>query len=263
MDAGEILKLELRRTKVKDLLEYLTEHDKHCDRVPYRIAWKIKVRCNEGNLSDPKIRKGYGLQEKWDERWEEKLEVNHNLFDQACEDGLDFVGDTHDKKHASMCPWTTKEGDEFDYEICQAGRSGGWIELHRFEGAEVKLDDFEDQYGLLRETEESYTCPECEGRFVNRSDGKQSGKVWHKITCHDPERHTEAYYEDIEDNGLADEDWLEKLVRFCKSLDEFDASKELKYQLAFRREELEERWEEERKEEIREAGEAEECCLAF
>jgi len=260
MDAGEILKLELRRTKVKDLLEYLTGHDNHCDGPynPRRIAWNIKVGCNEGNLTDPEIRKEYGLQEKWDERWEEELEVNSNLFYQACDDGLDFVGDTTGK-YKPQCPWTTKEGDEFDYEIWQAGRSGGWLELKSFEGAEVKLSDLEDLYGLLCEAD---ICPECEGRFVDSPDGK-GGQVWHKTTCHDPEGHTESYYYELENDGLNSEDWLEKLVRFCKSLDEFDASKELEHQLAFRRQELEERWEEERKEEIIEAGEAEERYLAF
>jgi len=263
MNAGEILKLEMRRTKVKDLLEYLTGHDNHCDGPynPRRIAWNIKVGCNEGNLSDTKIREEYGLQEKWDERWEEELEVNGNLFDQAREDGLDFVGDTIGK-YKPQCPWTTKEGDEFDYEMWQAGRSGGWLELHRFEGFGVKLSDLEDQYGLLCETERSYICPECEGRFVGKPDGSDE-KIWCRTTCPNREEHTEAYYGELEDEGLNNEVWLEKFVRFCKSLDEFDASKELEYQLAFRRQELEERWEEERKEEIREAGEAEERCLAF
>lgn len=260
MNPEDILILEMRRNRVKELLDYLLGHDRHSDGGPDRIAWNIKVYDADYNLGRPELRQEYGLKEKWDKRWEKQLE-DGNFVNQCCQDGLDFLGDTYGK-YKPMCPWTTKEGDDFSYELWQGGRSGGWMELHRFEGAEVKMDNLEERYGLLCETEESYTCPECEGHFVDRSDGKQGWRVWHKTTCHDPERHTEAYYEE-EDNGLDCEGWLEKLVRFCKSLDEFDASKELEHQLAFRRQELEREWEEEERIETQKEAEAEELYLEF
>lgn len=254
MDGGEILKLELRHTKVKNLLEYLTKHDKHCDRSPHHIAWNIKVRCNEGDLSDPKIREEYRLKDEWDERWEKHLEEDHDLFYDCCNNGLGFVGDTAGK-YKPFCPWITEEGDEFDYELGQGGRSGGWLELYNFEGGKVDLDSLEDQYAGLCETEEKYACSKCTGHFIKRENGPST---WKTTVCHNPEEHTESYYENLENELLQNEEWLEKLVRFCKSLDEFDASKELTHQFAFRRQELEDEWEGERKEETQKQVEMEE-----
>jgi len=239
----DILVLEMKRDTVKELLEYLTEHDKHCDRNSNCIAWNIKTYAADESLrKNPELRREYGLQDKHDRRWEKELEQNRNLIGNCCEDGLDFVGDTRCKGRVPFFPWTTKEGDEFDYEIWQAGRSGGWLELHTFEGSKVKLDDLEELYEYFCETEADYCCNECKGHMiqVKCSDGYRS--KWVRDKCHDPEAHTQSYYEELE-NKLGEHDWLEKLVRFCRSLDEFNASAELEHQLANRRQQLEEEWE--------------------
>ncbi len=248
MKPEDILVLEMKREAVKELLVYLTEHDTHSDRHdPNHIAWNIKTHAADESLKDPELRREYRLKDKHDERWEKELEQNRELVWNCCEDGLDFVGDTLDKKRNPFSPWTTKEGDEFDYEIWQAGRSGGWLELHTFEGGKVKPAYLKELYECLCETEADYCCRACEGHMIQVEvkggyTGTYNVPKWVREKCHGPGLHTQSYYEELE-GKLFEQDWLEKLVRFCRSLDGFDANKKLEHQLAHRRQQLEEEWE--------------------
>lgn len=249
MSPEEKLILALRREALKKTYEYLLEHDTHYDHGTRKhIAWNIKVRMNESDLRDPATRKEWGLKKKWDKRWEQETEKNHDLFWSCCEDGLGFVGDTRGK-YKPMFPWITKDGDEFDYEIWQAGRSGGWLELYSFEGSMANVGDLDETYQDILEEEGDYQCSECVGHVLTVQKNGYTDYKWVRDACNNPETHTEEYYENLGRliDCEANPDWLEKLAKFCRSLDEFDARRELEHQFAFRRQEKEEEWEEEAK----------------
>lgn len=251
MSPEEKLKLAVRRETIKETYGYLLNHSARYGNhgTSKYIAWNIKVHMFESELRGPAIRKEYGLKKKWDEQWEQEIEKKPDMFWRCCEDGLGFVGDTRGK-HKPMFPWTTKDGDEFDYEIWQAGRSGGWMELHSFEGVAINVNDLDETYQGLITEEVDYLCSGClrHAVFVQKV-GYDEGK-WVRDFCGSPETHGDEYYETLENLIGRDRvtEWLEKLAKFCRSLDEFDAKRELEHQFAFRRQEKEVEWKEEAEE---------------
>lgn len=169
------------------------------------LAWNIKVHsCDtSGHKGSSKVGKEY------DKLWEKYLEGNNEFFYQCCEDGLGFVGD---KKYRH---WDWAEGlpglEKCDYELYQAGRSGGWLVLSEFDGVEIDAlkDDVEDLAQHLEDYESNeqfddaeYTLNEMEGNIA----------------------------------------LLEKLKIFCDSLDKFDATIEWNEQCNFRRSQIEDDW---------------------
>jgi hypothetical protein len=211
------LKLAMERELKAELIDYLADHATHSDRYDSgRLAWNIKTYRADHDLDNKELRKEYGLKERWDTKWGETIESDDGLIWQCCEDGLGFVGD---EKYRH---WNWNEGMEeigdCTYELYQTGRSGGWLELHKFDGSEVKAEDF-----IIPE---EYHCNSCS------ADEGCNEELHHDIALNE-------YLDEL------DYDWLKKLVIFCKSLDKFDADKELEHQLAFRRQQMEEEWEKE------------------
>lgn len=193
----------------KGLLEYLLAHDEHGG----KIAWNIKTHRAEVRKLPENLYIENNLDHYWDEKWEEYLDEHDELFGNCCEDGLGFVGSNKNRQ------WDWR--DYQDYDLYQAGRSGGWLELSRFEGQKVSLLVLEEYYEDL-----------CNGVSSDFED-----------------------FDELVES--VDHAWLDKLVEFCKSLDTFNASRELEHQYASRRAFMEEEWNNEEhplKRELRKIG---------
>jgi len=199
------------------IIDYFIDHEKHSSRYnPKYLAWNIKV--DDYNLSD-KHYKEFRLDPKWDNRWDEYEERGCDIFSQICQGGLGFVGD----KKTRDFDWTVYPGKEFDYTLWQSGRSGGWLILTMFEDKEMKnfdiCDDLRDTYDI-----------ECDYTLSNLSDDTQDDYI--------------GTGESAGVRGIIDRilDKYVTMYKFCKSLDEFNASEEYLYQLASHRQEKELEW---------------------
>lgn len=169
------------------------------------LAWNIKIYNNDetGHSGSEKVNS------KYDKLWEKYLKDTPEFFGWCCEDGLGFVG-----KKFRQYNWN--EGvpgiEECDYELVQAGRSGGWLILESFDG--VGVSDLQDNIESFVDTLEEHEANEGQD-----------------------------YAEEILDEIEGNVDLLEKLKIFCESLDKFDATEEWNHQCNFRRYNLECEWE--------------------
>ena len=201
--------VEKTKKKYKLLINRILDRNFYCpDRGDYCPEWNIKVSGDySGHSGSEKTDK------KWDILWEKWLEEHkENFFWNCCEDGLGFVGDkkTRDYDWHGRIP----EIEGCDYELYQAGRSGGHLYLKTFDGQETNKGKFKEIAGYLDETIDIET---------DFSD-------------------VEGWIGDI-DNILPGVDWLKKLLMFCESLDRFDATEEWNHQCNYRRSEKEAEWE--------------------
>lgn len=169
------------------------------------LAWNIKVgSCDtSGHKGSSQLNKDY------DKLWEKYLEDKDEFFYRCCEDGLGFVGD---KKHRQ---WNWNDGipeiEKCDYELYQAGRSGGWLVLSEFDGVEIAAlkDNVED--------------------FIQQVEDYE---IDEQFDCAD----------EVLDEMEGNVDLLEKLEIFCESLDKFDATVEWNEQCNSRRSQIEHDW---------------------
>lgn len=204
------LEYELRKTKILSKFIPLKEWFESREYRNYDhgrtqgLAWNIKVWNNDetGHSGSEK------LNSKYDKLWDKYLKDTPEFFGWCCEDGLGFVG-----KKFRQYNWN--EGipgiECCDYELVQAGRSGGWLILERFANVDLfqYKDDIELLLTILQEDEDKIDIEDlCE---------------------------TLANIEDLSDS-------LTALKIFCESLDKFDATKEWNHQCNFRRYNLECDW---------------------
>jgi len=206
---------------VSEIIDYFVDHDRHSNRHDGScLAWNIKVR--DFWLKE-KHYKEYGLDHKWDNRWDE-YERTHDVFWSCCEDGLSFVGDAKRR----IDNWTVYPGIEYEYTIWQSGRSGGWLELHEFEGMNMSGFDIIEDLKDIYYTEYDYELQDAD------DDDDES--------CIRAKKEAEsAGVRAVIDRVI---DSFVPLYMFCRSLDDFDASEEYLHQLAFRRNPKEEEWNE-------------------
>lgn len=192
---------EIIKTELREILEYLEGHPLHDS----RLAWNIKVYSPDtsGRSGDCHTDK------KWNPLWDLFVEKDQGFFWLCCEDGLGFTGD----KESRQFNWNDgiPEIEGCDYELWQAGRCGGWLELHSFDGGSLDIDE---AIGDIK------TCLESE----DPEDPEESGCPRDFLV------------------GDSSFDYYKKLIIFSKSLDEFDATEEWNHQCNFQRYLMEEKW---------------------
>lgn len=118
------------------IVEYFEGHSRHSERYGKDcISWNIKISKGFNGLQE-KHYEEYGLDKKWDEKWEEYCKENDSLFWDACCEALYFVEEGY----------ITSRTHEFeDFKMCTAGRLGGWLELHEFEGEDMRGFDLTER----------------------------------------------------------------------------------------------------------------------
>lgn len=200
-----------------EIIDYFLEHDTHSignGYSPSVMAWNIKVRKFD---LEPKHYKEFGLHHKLDKQWEMHCKEN-DPFWLCCEDGLRFILEGE---------WTYYPGIESKYKMYTAGRSGGWLVLDEFEGMKMKDFDIKAKIDEAFEwgTQNYGELDEDEAMEENKRRKLSSGIQSVLMVIFD----------------------LIPLYKFCKSLDEFDASEEFLYQLGFQRQQWEEEWMKEHK----------------
>jgi len=204
---------KVKSVRIKDIISYFENHDYHSDRHdPDHIAWNIKVRdfdIKENHYEE------FGLDHKWDEKWEEYVNQNYELFGQMCELGLDFAGSNNMRSCDFM--------GESNYKLYCEGRSGGWLALHEFDGYDTnKIVD--SILEIIDETIEEMIDDIRECRLGEKDHIQHDLFIGYKEKAID---------------GI---DYYTPIYKFCKALDNFDATKEFLNQLAFHRCTKEEEW---------------------
>lgn len=212
------------RDELQEVVDFLAAHDSRYDRSERRIAWNIKV--HDYDLPD-EVRKEFSLEKKWDDRWEEALNNDYNILDRACQDGLGFIGDEKSQHYNYIEGHEDKDLSTSNYVIWQAGRSGGWLELHSFNGTGPDIHRIRavSEGGMWSFQE---YCDFC----TSNKTIKDSDELDQLLTAY-----IDEYLGEIEGFKL--------LKLFVEEVDKFDAGNELRYQLGFQRQQLEEEWQQE------------------
>lgn len=131
--------LESRR----EIIEFLCNHEMHRldnNYSPFALAWNIKVYAfNTSGKID-----GFTPDAELDERWEEYIERNDELFWTVAADALSQFTDKN---------YSTYDGnDAGEYEFGITGRSGGWLVLRKIEGfGELKWANQSDMRADLKD----------------------------------------------------------------------------------------------------------------
>jgi hypothetical protein len=209
------------RDELQKVVDFLAGHDDHSG----KIAWNIKVY--DTDITD-EVRKEFSLDKKWDKRWEEESEKDYHLHSNACEDGLSWTGDSQKQDYNYIEGHANQELSSSNYEIYSSGRSGGWLELHKFNCSEPDYDEIK---GLS-------TCGVLS--FRDYKEKWFNGEPGEDIV----EEYLDEYLGDMESYKL--------LKLFVEEVDKFNAQRELIYQLGFRRQQLEEEWNEEFEDQVME-----------
>ena len=207
------LEYDLRKTKILSKFISLKKWFESRDYRSYDhdrtqgLAWNIKVHNNDetGHSGSEKINS------KYDKLWERYLKGYECFFDECCEDGLGFVGDAKYRQY----DWNAgiPEIEAIDYDLAQAGRSGGWLILSTFDGGEVsEVKDNIESFIYRLETHEADGNLDLADELLDETENNNSI------------------------------DLLEKLKIFCDSLDKFNATQEWNHQCSFRRYNLECEW---------------------
>lgn len=207
------LEYDLRKTKILSKFIPLKEWFKSSEWRSYDhgrhrgLAWNIKVYSNDetGHSGSEKVNS------KYDKLWEKHLKDYECFFNECCEDGLGFVGDSKHRQY----DWNEgiPEIEKCGYDLAQVGRSGGWLILSEFDNADI---------AELKNNIES---------FIDRLEAHEANGSLDLA---------DELLDEIEDNNSIS--LLEKLKIFCDSLDTFDATKEWNHQCNFRRYNLECAW---------------------
>ena len=114
------------------------------------------------------------------------------------------------------------------YAIYPSGKSGGWLELHKFDCAEPDISEIKElsKCGVL-------SFEDYKEKWFNGEPGEDVANEY-----------LDEYLAEIESHKL--------LKLFVEEVDKFDAERELIYQLGFRRQQLEEEWDEEFEDQVME-----------
>lgn len=125
----------MRLIKKQAIIDYLVDKF-YWDRWGRWISWNIKVYGFDA--SGKSQNDYYGVEDRFDEKWEQYLEDTPEVFDWACQDALSgLVG------KASHRDWDFFEGhpdkdlDGIQYEMYTAGRCGGHLILDKFDGGRM------------------------------------------------------------------------------------------------------------------------------
>ena len=204
------------RDELQEVVDFLAGRASHGG----KISWNIKVY--DTDMTD-EVRKEFHLDSKWDDRWEKAFESDYHIHSSACEDGLSWTGNSDDNDSGRGYNYIegheNKELSSSNYEIYPSGRSGGWLELHKFNCSEPDLYEIKllSEDGVM-----DYTT------YVREKGYEEEDTVSEYI---------DGYLSEIESYKL--------LKLFVEDIDKFDAQRELIYQLGFQRQQLEEEWDKE------------------
>ncbi len=130
------------RTRL-DIVAGLAAHAFHADRRSFHLAWNIKVHSPDTSGRTD----GYKPDEAFDGLWDAYVQKNaEHVFQQAAEDGLREYLD------GSATSYLGEEGGSFEFAV--GGRSGGWLELVRFQGRDMSFGSMGDVVETLLEMDE-------------------------------------------------------------------------------------------------------------
>lgn len=115
-------RFKVPRVKKDEIIDYFRHHRHHSDRMedPPRLAWSCKIFNCDMNLSH--------IDNKWNSRWRSHVKEDYNseLFWIMCER----------VREALECDIEALFSD-YEVELAQEGRSGGWLVLRRFKGIDM------------------------------------------------------------------------------------------------------------------------------
>ncbi|GEM_PF-6737446 len=172
-----------------EIISALADHHFHCWRhEPHRMAWNIKINST---FDDDGRHPDFQTDPAFDERWQEHIRTDRELFWTACRDALSLYTDGH---------YATHPGDDAgQYGFAVQGRSGGHLVLTRFRSYEEPELRWENQMEF-KEWASKLDDADLVGlyRLVRHLD-------------HDIERrHQELAYQYAFQRSLKEEEWREE-----------------------------------------------------